>query len=80
MPRSVRPSDSALAETILSDFSNTTWSGVTGGVMKGIIDAMLPISEAMPKGSETSGRLRSIVCSMISRHSRKVSTSGPPSS
>ena len=42
--------------------------------------AIEPISEATPKGSETSGFLRSTTRSMVSRHWRKVSTSGPPSS
>ncbi len=47
-----------LLRNTLSFFSSVTWSPVKGGVMSGIMDATLPISEAMPKGSVTSGRLR----------------------
>ncbi|MNE93776.1 hypothetical protein D3C80_1916680 [compost metagenome] len=79
-PQSVRPSLIALSETTLSLFSSSTWSAVTGGFTNGIMDAMLPIVEAMPKGSEISARSRQVTRSTVSRQSRKVITSAPPSS
>src|SRR5262249_55045345 len=74
----VRRSRSASGETTLSTRSSLTWSGVSGGLGRNCRNVAWNVASG--NGSGNNSRRRPVVASTNSISSRKVFTSGPPSS